>query len=436
MSARRSLVGLAALAFAGCALYSDVSIQPLVVTPEKIERGADLQAMLRKSDYLRAIEMASSVDQRVRQSPGDLLALGLAEMACNRLSAARQHLRASIAEQGTRSNYADAAWALSQLEYMDNNLAASLEWAKTAGEHGLSILPWHMQYLEALQNTRLYHFQGVPGDEIPFEIGKPDVPRINVRVNKSNDRYTAVIDSGAVLSIMSQRLANTLKLKRLPVETGTFYGLLGEPIAVDFALLDTLEMGAVTVENVPVAIMPDEKMRFLVNDRQEFRMDLLLGANLLKEFRLEFNFSRERVVFAKLTASDRRPASDQNLFFRGFRPHVRGTINRRGWYMFVLDTGSEVTYLNETQMGSLPINQYTPRMHNATLQGLGGSQKTGAKLEGVELGIDRWAGVFRTIPMYSANERETNAGIIGQNYMKNFNVVIDFGRMRMDLARR
>jgi hypothetical protein len=54
----------------------------------------------------------------------------------------------------------------------------------------------------------------------------------------------------------------------------------------------------------------------------------------------------------------------------------------------------------------------------------------------VELGIDRWAGVFRTIPMYSANERETNAGIIGQNYMKNFNVVIDFGRMRMDLARR
>jgi hypothetical protein len=436
MTPRSILAGLIALTLAGCALYSDVSIQPAIVTPQKIERGADLQAMLRKADYLRAIEYASSLDQRVRRSPADLLALGLAEMACNRLAAARYHLRASITEQGTRANFADAAWALSQLEYMDNNMAESLEWAKTASDHGLSILPWHMQYLEALQGIKIYSFEGLPGDEIPFQIGKPDVPRIAVRVNRTNDKFTAVIDSGAALSIMSQRLANTLDVKKMAVEKGTFYGLLGEPISVDFALLDTLEIGAIEVRNVPVAIMPDEKMRFLVNDRTEFRIDFLLGANLLKEFRLEFNFTRSRVLFSRLTSVDKRPADDQNLFFHGFRPHVRGTINRHGWFLFVLDTGSEVTYLNETQIGSLPINKYAPRMHNATLQGLGGSQKTGAKLMDVELGIDRWAGVFRTIPMYAASERETNAGIIGQNYMKNFNMVIDFGRMRVDLARR
>jgi hypothetical protein len=38
--------------------------------------------------------------------------------------------------------------------------------------------------------------------------------------------------------------------------------------------------------------------------------------------------------------------------------------------------------------------------------------------------------------MYSSDENEHAVGIVGQNFMKNFNVVIDFGRMRVDLERR
>jgi hypothetical protein len=428
---------LIAASLTRCALYSDVSIQPLIVTPANIERGSDLQAMLRKADYLRAMEMAAVVDSRTRKSPSDLLALGTAESAAGRLTVARQHLRASMENGPTRQHQADAAWALSQLEYLDNNFAASLEWAKTAGDHGLSVLKWHLDYLEALQNTPVYRFAGLPSDQIPLEFGRPDVPRLKVRLNKSRESHVAVIDSGAVLSIVSQRFATLVNLKRLPVERGTFYGLLGEPIAVEFGLIDSLELGAVEVHNVPVAIMPDDKMRFLVSDKREFRIDFLLGANLLKEFRIELNFTNQHVTFTRLTARDKQPAADQNLFFSGFRPHVRGTVNRHGWFMFVLDTGSEVTYLNEAQLASLPLTALTaPRMHNATLQGLGGAKKRGAKIENIELGIDRWAGIFRTIPMYSASAHDVSVGLIGQNYLKNFNVVLDFGRMRLDLARR
>jgi hypothetical protein len=38
--------------------------------------------------------------------------------------------------------------------------------------------------------------------------------------------------------------------------------------------------------------------------------------------------------------------------------------------------------------------------------------------------------------MYTAGEQDRSVGIIGENFMKNFNVVIDFGRMRVDLVRR
>lgn len=434
--ARKAAVLLAAATAARCALYSDVSIEPLNVIPTKIERGSDLQDMVRRADYLRALEMAPAIDGRSRASAKDLVALGQAELAANRIPAARHHLRAAIDLAPFYKIYAEAAWALSQAEYLDNNYETSLDWAEVAMEHGLIVLQWHLDYLKALSHVQVYRHGGGPQtDDIHMRIGRPDVPRIDVRLNKSATPVIAVIDSGAVLSIMSQRLAAAVAVKRLQTSRGTFYGLLGEPISVEFALVETLALGEIVLENVPVAIMPDDKMRFVVSGKREFRIDLLLGANLLKEFRLDFDFDRSRVTFTQLTSADKRPAADQNLFFDSFRPHVRATINKHGWFLFVLDTGSEVTFLNETQLVAMPINMFAPRIHNATLQGLGGARKHGSKIEGVEIGVDRWAGAFRTLPMYSGSEQHS-VGIIGENFLKNFRVVIDFGRMRVDLTRR
>ena len=434
---RNIVVALAILAAARCALYSDVSIEPLTLIPGKIDRGADVKDMVRRADYLRAVQSAPTIEARQRKSADDLIALGHAELAANRLTAARQHLRGALDLSPGHTLYASAAWALSQVEYLDNNYETSLDWAKVAEQYGLNVLQWHLDYLKALSHVPVYRHAGGPqSEDVRMRIGRPDVPRIEVRLNKSAETTQAIIDSGAVLSIVSQRLAAQIPLKKLPVSEGTFYGLLGEPISVNFALLETLELGSMVLENVPVAIMPDEKMRFLVTGKREFRIDFLLGANLLKEFRLDFDFDRNRVTFTHLKSTDKRPDADQNLFFEGFRPHVRGTINKHGWYLFVIDTGSEVTFLNESQLGAMPINLFAPRMHNATLQGLGGARKRGSKVEDVQIGVDKWAGAFKTLPMYTGSENERAIGIVGENFLKNFHAVIDFGRMRVDLKRR
>ena len=434
---RKTITLLAFITATRCALYSDVSVEPLTIIPTRIERGSDIQDMIRRADYLRALEMGPSIDARTRKSPQDLVALAKAELAANRTAAARAHFRAAIDLAPFHKLYAEAAWGISQAEYLENNFETSLEWAQVAIDNGLTVLQWHLDYLKALSHVQVYRHAGGPqSEELRMKIGRPDVPRIDVRLNRIPTRASAVIDSGAVLSIMSARLASQMPLNRLTTSRGTFYGLLGEPIMVDFALLDTLELGDMVLENVPVAIMPDDKMRFIVTGKKEFRIDFLLGANQLKEFRLDFDFNSGHVRFTKLTSADKRPVADQNLFFDGFRPHVRGTINKRGWFLFVLDTGSEVTFLNESQMSALPINMFTPRVHNATLQGLGGAKKHGSKIEAVEIGVDKWAGAFRTLPMYSGSEQEHAVGIVGENFLKNFRVTIDFGRMRVDLQRR
>ncbi|HYC91383.1 MAG TPA: aspartyl protease family protein [Thermoanaerobaculia bacterium] len=433
---RKAVTALLAFLLGGCALYSEVDIAPLTLLPTNIDRGADLQQMLRKFDYLRAIEQAPAYEARERRNATDLGALGSAYLASGRFADARGRLRAALDLDPFRTTYAQIAWDLSQVEYLSNNFESSLDWAVIAQERGLNIRQWHIEYLRALSGLPVYRFSGAPSDSLRLKFGRPDVPRVNVRMNGAHE-VEAIIDSGAVVSIISQRLAAQLQARPLGTVEGTFYGLLGEPIAVKFAMVDRMELGSVVVEHVPVAIMPDEKMRFLISkqDGTQFHMNLLLGSNLLKEFRLELDYDRSRAIFTRLTAKDRKPAADQNLFFEGFRPHVRGAVNRRAWHMFILDTGSEVTFLNEAAATRLPV-QIFGGAHTAMLQGLGGSMKRGGKLENVEIGIGEWGGKFKTLPMYSATDRDQAVGIIGQNFLKNFNVVIDFGRMRVDLERR
>jgi hypothetical protein len=434
---RKSVPVVFLLLVGGCALYTDVTVGPLTLLPSSINRGSDLATMVARADYVRAAEQGPILDSQAHQNAADLAAVGKACLASGRFDEARKRLRAALDLDPFRTMYADVAWDLAQVEYLQNNFESSLEWAHAAQEHGLLIRPWHMKYLEALRGTQVYKFSGARTDSIPFRFGRPDVPRFGIRVNGDHD-VEAIVDSGAVLSIISERLAKTNSAHSLGDMEGTFYGLLGEPIQVRFAMVERLELGDIVIENVPVAIMPDEKMRFLVNrrDGKEFRMDFLLGSNLLKEFRLRLDFDRHRVTFTQLTAADHHPDPNQNLFFERFRPHVRGAINRRGWFLFVLDTGSEITFLNQARVRGIPVQTWGAGAHTAMLQGLGGSMKRGAKLENVQIGLDRSAGDFRTLPMYLGEEKDTAVGIIGQNFLKHFNVTIDFGRMRVDLESR
>ncbi|HET7712653.1 MAG TPA: retropepsin-like aspartic protease [Thermoanaerobaculia bacterium] len=425
---------LLALLFAGCTLSSEVTVTPLVLLPGQVEKGNGLPSLVEKGHYLRAIERKGEIDRKTRASASDLLALGTAEMAAGRVDDARRHLRLAFEQDPFRTTAAQIAWTLSQLELLVNNFAASFDWAQVARGHGLIIRQWHMDYLSALSAIPTYRAAGAAQDRLPLSASRPDLPRVTVRLN-GQQSLQAVIDSGAVLSIMSNRLAAELPVRSLGAFRGTFFGLLGEPIEVGFGIIDRLELGEVVVEAIPVAIMPDDKMNFMVRGKRQFKIDLLLGASFLKEFRIDLDFPAGSATFTRLTSRDRRPVETQNLFFDDLRPAVRSAVNGRGWYLFILDTGSEVTFLNESHLAALPIQQVAPRSHNATLQGLGGSKKRGGRIDDVVIGLDRWAGIFRTLPMYGSPEPQRTAGIIGENFLKNFRVVIDFGRMRVDLIR-
>jgi tetratricopeptide (TPR) repeat protein len=427
--------GLAAslvLALSGCTLYNDVVIQPLTLRPDQIDRSSNLIEMVNRADFSRAAELASLIDGKTKKNAGELAALGKAELAAGRFDAARRHLRSALDLGPSHTAYADVAWDLSQVEYLSNNFEASREWTDIAIDKGLNVREWHREVLNALADVAAYQMSGPVEQKLAMRADRPNVPRIETRVN--DKPVTGIIDSGAVTTIISEGFAKDANVRRLGTFGGTFLGLLGEPIDVHFGLIDALRLGDMVVRNVPVAIMADKQMSFVTGEQRPFKIDLLLGAALLKEFRLELDFRHHQATFHRLSSLDRQPAADQNLFIGNFQPHVRTTINGFGWYMLVLDTGSEVTYLNDNRLPTVHLKPGFPKVHGALLQGLGGAKKSGEKLESVDIGADRWEGKFKTIPTYST-EQEHSVGILGENFLQHFKVVIDFGRMRLDLIK-
>ncbi len=417
----------------GCALYSEVSIGPLLMSPSDVRRSASSPTQLAIDlEFSRLLAMKSSIEVRERQSYKDFAALGEAELAANRLVDARRHLMQALDLRPPTLEAGQIAWALSQVAYLEDDYPDAAHWASAATARGTVVKAWHTAFLQSLMRVEVYRMYGSSDRRIPLMFGRPSIPRIAARVN-GGDEATAVIDSGAVLSIVSETFAQTRKIRRLGEFKGTFFGLLGEPIPVTFGLIESLRLGDLFIENVPVAIMPDSKLRFFVANREPFSMELLLGTNLLKEFRLELDLRERWVKFSPLLPSQKSPAANQNLFFVGFQPFVEGAINRKGWHLFLLDTGSEITFLNDARLTGTSIWD-SPKYHRATLQGLGGAQKSGSKVEDVEIGVDRWAGTFKTIPLYGSEEARS-VGIIGDNFLRNFRVIIDFGSMRVDLLR-
>lgn len=423
---------LGILTTTGCALRTEVSITPLAIKPNDTIRAANrVEELVEVGDYPRAVALAPIIDQKADPTAVELAALGKAELISGRLEDAKRHLRAALLKKPFRDAYSEIAWNISQAEALDRNYAAALHWAEIAIEFGLEIRPWHLSLLGALESEKTFVVPRVKDTTVRIEHKAPAIPRIETRVNEAT--VVGIIDSGAVMTIVSDRLAAEAKLRSLGDFTGTFFGLLGEPIEVRFAMIERMTIGELEIESVPVAVMAGEKMKFFTLNRTPFHIDLLIGANLLREFRIGLDFDEGTVAFHHLAANERVPAADQNLFILNAKPYVHGAINGQGWFLFQLDTGSEITYLNSVEISRWRLQKGFAKMYQgAELQGLGGATKRGIMVEDVGVGIGEWQGIFKTLPLYSS-EKSGAVGLIGEDFLKKFKLTIDFGSMKLSL---
>jgi predicted aspartyl protease len=180
--------------------------------------------------------------------------------------------------------------------------------------------------------------------EIPFRL---EQNKIVLRGSIGDrDKLFVVIDTGATKTVIHQKLAEKLGLKKGEKKTAVVYG---QWVTVQEAFLRELSLGPVTFREIPV-LVADLKVDL------RFRVDALIGMELLKRKPLTIDYSCRKIRFGPVVHSDFFQRVNPRVPFILFYLSVQGGRPLR----LMLDTGAEdlILYRHKVE-GEVPVSPST-----------------------------------------------------------------------------
>ena len=341
-------------------------------------------------------------------------------------------LERARALEGRTSRRGEIEWHICQGAILWNDFATAADYAASAIRDGYRLVPGFQNFLTALRDVDVYAGPAI-GDigEDGFEMQGFKLVRVPVRVNGIGS--AAIVDSGAVYTIVTQSFAREVDVRMIPDSRASGRGLHKKEFPVDFGVIGELAFGGLVVRDVPVMVMPDEAMLFETT-RGQFPVPIVLGLHLLKEFTTEIDYSGRRIRWTRRNFRVPKKSADQNLFFRGARVFVRGSVDRNGFYQFLLDTGSEPTLM--TSAGAARANlPPSSKVFPKRVYGLGKTEVEWGRISEVTLGIAGYGARFRDLAVKD-DDTAFEDGVIGTSLLEQFRVEIDFSRMLLNLHER
>ncbi len=157
------------------------------------------------------------------------------------------------------------------------------------------------------------------GAVLPFDVIRDaGLPYVHVLLNGS---YPAVflIDTGADQSLVSEKVASDLSLRQQPAFFGGARETMGN-YALNAAYFQTISLGVVTMKNYPLVVIPQLSMFTY----PEFRVDGIIGEDVLSRFALSFDFPRRSVTFyggGNLSLEDLKSIGMDNAAQLKMRPY-------------------------------------------------------------------------------------------------------------------
>jgi hypothetical protein len=365
----------------------------------------------------------------VEKSPSLSAAAGRVLLARGDYDAAYPHLVRARDLDSRAGRRAELEWSLSQGAILWNDFGAARDWAQNAVQDGYGLVPGFLRFLDAMSEVDVY--TGSPiGEthESDFDMQNFELVRLPLIVN--DRQAAAIIDSGAVYSILTESFAKKAGVREIPDSRATGRGLHKREFPVTFGIAEHMTFCGFTLRNVPVMLMPDEALLFETT-RGEFPVPAVLGAHLLKEFTTEIDYPRRRLRMTRADFRVAKRAPEQDLYFHRGRVFVRTSINRTGWYQFLLDTGSEPTMMTSVGLSraGLPASN---KLFPKKVYGLGKSQAQWGRVRELTIGLAGWAARFQDLTVRD-DEMSFEDGIVGNSFLAHFRVLIDFQRMVLSL---
>ncbi len=425
---------LAALGAVACTFSREIAILPhrlLMPLPIGLVNAFNVEEQLQRGYIPEVAEFLTSAGARSLDAVRFDRLSGQVLLERGDFRGAAPRLERALAGTGRASDRADLAWLLSQGAYWDGEFSAAGRWGRLAQREGKRVPDGWLVFLES-PSTRAPYGGASAGERLSLaaDFGRPNLLRLAVRVN-GRAPEEMVLDSGASLSLLTESAAARLGVTFVPGATASAKGLHATDLPMRLGWMDSVRLGDVTLTDVPVGVLPDGTLTFETASSGIFRLNGVLGAHFMKEFDWRLAYGERRVRAWRLDRRLVRGSKDQNLFFRRMKPMARASLNGRPWSLFLLDTGSEPSMI--TRDGLLKTRLFeTGAAYPVTLEGIGKSRVSWAKISNVTVGVGAYMVRFKDIVLKEDSDGIED-GILGASFLSPFDVEIRFGAMTLAL---
>jgi len=278
-------------------------------------------------------------------------------------------------------------------------------------------------------------------------------PVIQVRVNGQKEPLRFVLDTGSGMSVISDQTA-----KRLGVRSVAKGGLAravggGGKFEIIYGFLNSIEIGEVKVQNVPVYIR-----KFFDS---HIPVDGYLGLSVVQKYLASLDYGTRRMSLVRQNQTDiveswttiRRPEGFQTLIpvtpddgavevalrttSSGF---LSGEVGLDGFEKnvnFIIDTAASITVISEKFSQEEALLDLVQPAKARVIGAAGVSENVKVlQLPRLSLGPSKLEKINAAVlDMEPVNETAgfTQSGILGGNFLRHFRVYFDFGRGAMRL---
>lgn len=267
--------------------------------------------------------------------------------------------------------------------------------------------------------------------EVSFRLagGMQPLILVPVSVNGSEAREF-ILDSGAGTTLLTTEMAALAGVRATGTKEGT--GAAGR-IVIQTSHADSLMVGAVTLQDVPVAITDDVQR---IGAAIGASVHGTLGYTFFQRFRVTIDYRRCQIQFD----SSRAGPDPAGVRFRLAHPAkplvlVPALVDEEGPYEFAIDTGASTTVISPDLARKLRV-QGTPI---PAMTGGGGTVQASAGMIGsLAIGKARCERVTVVIAdflnMLAKVIGTPLDGIVGHNFLREFQVRIDYPNSVLSLG--
>jgi predicted aspartyl protease len=302
-------------------------------------------------------------EKEFAEALGNLMS-GDLELAETRFGALRQTANDSIIRSGSRVIYT------ATLQYQEKwaALAALKEESSRSSTDSIdkaSIELWARAFRNIPPKT--YTFRSSSA-RMPMSMSAVGTPLIPVRIGKRV--YNFWLDTGSSLTMLASDVARDLNIVPLVPDTLEIVTSTGR-IKANPALISQLDIGQMTVRNVPAMLVEETMMQMReqrpIEPSTPVKIDGIIGFDIIRQMDLEVDFSDGSMRLRDPATS--RPDANRNMFWVGV-PVVRLTSTNGIPLHFGLDTGAQLTFVTETLLDKLQLQ--AARIESRRVGGLGG----------------------------------------------------------------